>query len=91
MALEARRIFSLGHGFTACVPDFAGSAAVTDYLARIGSGDETDSMDPCSAFHFLRAAEPDRSNVPVEHPDYPGAHPMTAAFTTSYNKVVEVG
>ena len=73
MEMEPRRTFSLGHSLTSCVPDFPGNEAATDFFNRIGvESDETDSMDPCSAFQVMKSAEPDRSNEPIQHPDYPG-------------------
>ena len=58
---------------TSCVPNFIGSEILTNFLSRIGSNyDESDSMDPCSAKRFREDAEPDTSQHPVEHPDYPG-------------------
>ncbi len=62
MEMEDRRTFSLGHSLTSCLPDFPGIENVSEFLSGVGVGsDETDSMDPCSAFHFLRAKEPDRA------------------------------
>jgi hypothetical protein len=74
LEFEVQRVFLLAHNTTACVPNFTGSQILSDFLSRIGSNyDVTDSMDPCSAFHFLlRSLEPDRSDEPIPHPDYPG-------------------
>jgi hypothetical protein len=73
LEFEEKRNFYLGHNITSCVPDFSGSQILSEFLSRFESSyDETDSMDPCSAFHFLKAAEPDLSDKPIPHPDYPG-------------------
>lgn len=73
MDLEEGRSFSLGNSFTSCLPPFPGNEKLSNFFSHVGFGsDETDSMDPCSGFHLLRSLEPDRSNKPIEHPDYPG-------------------
>ena len=73
MEFETSREFQLGRNMTSCVPNFIGSEILTNFLRRIGSDyDGSDSMDPCSAQRFREDAEPDTSQHPVEHPDYPG-------------------